>query len=57
MEQQKIRKVCKHCGSDNVSVDAIMRWDVDAQQWTLAALLDNSDCDDCGGETTIVDKH
>jgi hypothetical protein len=57
MEHQKIKKVCKYCGSENVSVDATARWNVDTQAWELAGLFDNSDCDDCGGETTIVDKH
>ena len=57
MEHQRIKKCCKHCGSENVSVDATARWNVDTQQWELAGLFDNSDCDDCGGETTIVDKH
>jgi type II secretory ATPase GspE/PulE/Tfp pilus assembly ATPase PilB-like protein len=55
MEQAKVSKVCKYCGSENVSVDATARWNVDAQAWELAGLFDNSDCDDCGGETTIVE--
>ena len=56
MEQAKIKKCCKYCGSENVSVDATARWNTDTQAWELAALFDNSDCDDCGGETTIVDR-
>ena len=56
MEQTQIKKCCKYCGSENVSVDATARWNTDTQAWELAALFDNSDCDDCGGETTIVDR-
>jgi hypothetical protein len=56
MEHQRVKKCCKYCGSENVSVDATARWDVETQRWELAGLFDNSDCDDCGGETTIVDK-
>lgn len=55
MEPVLIRKCCKYCGSDNVTVDAVARWNIAAQQWEIAGLLDNSDCNDCGGETDIVD--
>jgi hypothetical protein len=53
---QRITKICRHCGSENVSVDATARWNVDTQSWELAGLFDNSDCEDCGGETDIADK-
>lgn len=53
---EKIRKCCKRCGSENVFVDATARWSVEAQQWEISGLLDNSDCDDCGRETDIVDR-
>jgi len=56
MEHRRIKKCCKYCGGENVSIDATARWNVDAQAWELAELFNNSDCDDCGGETTIVDK-
>lgn len=56
MEKQKVTKVCRHCGSENVSVDAAARWNVEAQQWEIAGLFDNSDCDDCGRETDIIEE-
>lgn len=57
MTHDKIKKCCKYCGSENVSIDAAARWNVDTQAWELAALFDNSDCDDCGGQTTIIDQN
>jgi hypothetical protein len=56
MEKQKVDKVCRHCGSANVSVDATARWNVETQTWEIAGLFDNSDCEDCGRETDVVDK-
>ena len=56
MEKHKVTKVCRHCGSENVSVDATARWSVETQTWELAGLFDNSDCEDCGRETDVVDK-
>ena len=56
MEKQKVTKVCRHCGSENVSVDATARWNADTQAWELAGLFDNSDCEDCGRKTDIIDE-
>ena len=53
---QRITKVCRHCGSENVSVDAVARWSVDAQRWEISGLFDISDCDDCGSKTDVIDK-
>lgn len=44
---------CRHCGSENVSRDAIARWSVTDQRWEISDVLDNADCDDCGGETSL----
>lgn len=52
----KIRKVCKHCGSDDVRKDAWVEWDEDKQEWVLADVYDSFDyCVKCEGETTIQD--
>jgi len=56
MEQRKVEKVCKNCGSDRVLVDAHAEWDVDTQQWELVHTYDHSFCKDCDSETTIVDQ-
>lgn len=49
------RKVCKWCGSENVTHDALARWDMAAQEWEISSTLDNADCDRCGGECDIED--
>jgi hypothetical protein len=52
----KVRKVCKHCGSENVAKDAWSNWDVDKQEWVLYDVFDYEFCKTCEGETTIVDE-
>ena len=52
----KIRKVCKHCGSSDVRKDAWAEWDEDKQEWVLAEFFDNDYCMTCDCETRIVDK-
>lgn len=49
----KVQPYCKECGSKDVTMDAIARWDVNAQAWLISSELDNTDCDDCGGECTV----
>jgi len=56
-EREREIAVCKTCGSENVTSDALARWDEDCQEWALECVLDNADCcADCGGQTTIVWK-
>jgi hypothetical protein len=52
----KITYVCSECGSDNVSCDATAEWDVETQAWVLRGTFQNTDCDDCGGETSLIEK-
>lgn len=44
---------CSHCGSTDVTHDALVRWSNAAQEWLISSTLDNSDCEDCGGETSV----
>jgi hypothetical protein len=50
-----VKKVCAHCGSENVMVDAWAVWDFENQLWDLGTMFDDAHCDECGGETTIMD--
>ncbi len=50
----KIKKVCHRCGSDDVTKDALAKWNVEDQRWELAALLDSSNCETCGAELRYV---
>lgn len=52
----KVRKVCKHCGSSDVRKDAWAEWDEDKQEWVLSDVYDNEFCVVCDGETTINDE-
>jgi hypothetical protein len=45
-----IRPVCPCCGSDNLTRDATVRWDVDGQAWDLAGTYDCQTCERCGAE-------
>ena len=51
-----MKKVCKHCGSENVVKDAWAEWDEDKQEWVLQQVFDYDYCTDCEGDTTIIDK-
>lgn len=44
------RPTCRYCGSKNVSVDSIARWNDELQDWVLSSTLDSGYCDDCGEE-------
>ncbi len=45
--------ICSRCGSTAILKDAWAQWDVDAQDWVLAAVFDYTICDDCGREASI----
>ena len=45
--------VCKHCGSRNVTTDAVLKWHLGRQCWATETLLPNADCQECGGQTTL----
>lgn len=52
-----IKKVCAHCGSDDVFNEASVRWDVAAQSWTISNLFDEASyCDECVGEIELRDE-
>lgn len=57
MKQNDVKQIlvacCKRCGSTNVFHDACAVWSVAKQEWILATVYDNSDCEDCAGETVI----
>jgi hypothetical protein len=51
----RVRRICAHCKSENVKVDAWAAWDVDAQTWTAEQVFDAGHCDDCDGETSVIE--
>lgn len=46
---------CADCGGSNVLLDAYAFWNDDTQDWEVAHSFDNAHCDDCDGETSIVE--
>jgi hypothetical protein len=51
----KVRMVCETCGSEDVMHDAWAVWDVEEQNWVLGSTFDYMHCDDCEGETHILE--
>lgn len=47
---------CATCGSQNIRRDASVTWDTELQMWEVVTVFDVADCDDCGGETSLVEK-
>ena len=47
--------ICKQCGSDNVMRDAWAMWGINSQQWVLGLTFDAAFCEDCDGDTTLVE--
>lgn len=52
----KVRKVCKYCGSTDVLKDAWAEWDEEKQEWVLSDVYDDDFCVVCDDETTINDE-
>ncbi|MCW1431864.1 hypothetical protein [Novosphingobium sp. JCM 18896] len=50
---EKVRMVCSHCGSDEVTRDAWAAWDPQAQQWALRATFDYAFCHRCMTDARI----
>lgn len=48
-----LKPKCKYCGSTDITCDALARWSAEQQQWEVSSLLDNNDCDNCGGEDVL----
>lgn len=46
----KIHVTCPQCGSPDVTVDAVARWDFDQQKWDLSSVFDSRSCGSCGYE-------
>ncbi|AYO75474.1 MULTISPECIES: hypothetical protein [Sphingomonadaceae] len=46
-----VKPVCDHCGSDNVTKDAVAVWDVETQAWVLLSTYDSTTCQQCERES------
>jgi Zn finger protein HypA/HybF involved in hydrogenase expression len=52
----KIVHICPYCGSENISIDAAARWNVERQEWVLSGTMDSGGCDDCQQEFKRTDE-
>lgn len=55
LPEPEIRMCCATCGGENVKRDAWAEWNVELQMWELGQFFDHAACDDCGGETRILE--
>ena len=56
-EENKIRKACSVCGSEDVKMDAWVVWNYDKQEWEIDNLFGgNCWCESCGGGCNVEDK-
>ena len=46
----KIKMICPHCGSDDVTRDCLGRWSVKNQRWEVSSELDSMQCEACDRE-------
>lgn len=51
----RLTMVCRNCGSEDVTRDAVVRWSVEDQAWEVSGIFDNADCDHCG-ETKLEER-
>ena len=52
---ETIKKICKHCKSEDVVRDAWASWDDLKQEWVLDDIFDYAFCKKCDGKTSIED--
>ncbi len=48
--------VCDECGSDDVRGEALVAWDVEAQEWQVSTYSGHAQCVDCGDEAYLVER-
>src|SRR5271165_4101371 len=49
-DMRKIKMICPHCGSDDVTRDCLGRWSVERQTWEVSSELDSMQCEACDRE-------
>jgi len=53
--KKAVRKVCEHCGSEDLTFDANARWIVELQDFEYN-LIDTVWCNECEDTTTVANK-
>lgn len=52
-KKDRLRMVCAACSSEQVTRDAWAEWNIEAQDWQLAAVFDFAHCHRCQATTHI----
>ncbi|MET1755529.1 hypothetical protein ABVV53_08660 [Novosphingobium sp. RD2P27] len=47
------RRICEHCGSEDIANDDRAGWNVETQTWQLTGLFDYAHYHACAGETAL----
>ena len=50
-----VRPLCSACGSDNITRDALVCWDDEAQRWEVSNVLDDATCEDCEASGNVIE--
>lgn len=53
---QRVKPVCKSCGSDDIVRDACASWDADAQDWSLIGVFEPITCQGCEREGDFITR-
>ena len=54
---RKVKICCATCRGENILFDAYAVWDVETQSKVLQNDFDHTDCEDCGGECSTVERY
>ena len=53
----KVKQVCRSCGSDNVLADAYASWNFEIQKWEIEnTFAKGGYCNTCDGECTVEEE-
>lgn len=53
--EERYKKVCERCGSEDIVLDAHANWDTLYQEWVLLTVYDDCFCNNCNDTTHIID--
>ena len=52
---KKIKFICDHCGSDDITIDVATRWDIDAQDWRIDHDVEDTYCENCESARNLLE--
>lgn len=55
-DKPRVTYTCTKCGGKNVLRDAFAYWDEEKQGWMLQSVFDQTVCNDCDEEVSLIEK-